>query len=409
MERGIEVQITGATTRTAPGGLGQSFANFTWNSAQTALVNLAGALTTVHGNLKVLQTSANTSCSSGNYRSLAFAAPASGTNTITIDGDFIGSGNTSINLNRGTGGTVVVNVGGNFNFTGGYFMSQNGSGGATVSTLNFTGAGKTFSEAATGNGTGGTGGGWLEFTCGNAVMSNVGFHVNNLGSMTMNSDFPLLTTSTFSTDNGGTLNTGTYTVTGNSFTLASGGTLSIGSTAGITSSGATGNIQTTTRNYNTGANYTYSGSSAQVTGNGLPASVNNLTINNASGVTLTDSTTVTGALNITAGVFDQGSANNLAAGSISVSSGATFRNTGTGAITLNGNLTNNGAVLIDGGGSGCRDTDSHISITVTGSRTWSGTGAFQLWNVNLVNQTTSLGIYAFGGQCNVVSHPPEVS
>jgi hypothetical protein len=385
---GSEVQVTGVTA-TAPAGLNQSFANFTWNSPQTARVDLNGALTTIHGNLKVLLTTSGTpSCTTG-YRSLAFAAPASGTTTITIDGDFIGSGNTSINLNRGTGGTVVVNVGGNFNFTGGYFMSQDGAGNATVSTLNFTGAGKTFFEAATG-GTGGTGGGWLDFTCGIAEKSNVGFHVNNGASLTMSSDFPLLTTSTFSADSGGTLNTGTYTVTGNSFTLASGGSLGIGSAAGITSSGATGNIQTTTRNYNTGANYTYNGSAAQVTGNGLPATVNNLTINNASGVTLTNSTTVTGALGIT--------------GALTVSSGVTLAKTGTGTITLNGNLINNGAVSIDGNGGGCQDADPHITITSATSGTWSGAGGFQLFNVSIDHQTAdpALGgnIVVFGGTDN---------
>lgn len=112
----------------------------------------------------------------------------------------------------------------------------------------------------------------------------------------------------------GTLNTGTNTVAGDgAFTLDSGATLGIGSADGITSSGATGNIQTTTRSFSTGANYTYNGSSAQVTGNGFPATVNNLTINNASGVTLSGATTVNGTLTLTGGLLKIGG-NNLTLG-----------------------------------------------------------------------------------------------
>ncbi|MBI3124761.1 MAG: T9SS type A sorting domain-containing protein, partial [Ignavibacteriales bacterium] len=85
------------------------------------------------------------------------------------------------------------------------------------------------------------------------------------------------------------------------FTLSSGATLGIGSADGITSSGSTGNIQTTTRNFDTAAKYTYNGSSAQVTGNGLPASVNTLTINNSNGVTLTSGVNVTDYLTMTSG------------------------------------------------------------------------------------------------------------
>ena len=88
---------------------------------------------------------------------------------------------------------------------------------------------------------------------------------------------------------------------GGTFLLSSGATLGITSPLGITSSGATGNVQTTTRTFNTGANYIYNGSAAQVTGTGLPATVNNLTIINAAGVSLTASTVVTGTLGLTTG------------------------------------------------------------------------------------------------------------
>ena len=105
----------------------------------------------------------------------------------------------------------------------------------------------------------------------------------------------------------GTLECGTNIVSGaGAFTLASGGTLGIGSTSGITSSGAAGNIQTTTRNFDTGASYNYNGSTAQVTGNGLPATVNDLAINNGAGVLLSSSVNVSGTLGLTSGLFTVG-------------------------------------------------------------------------------------------------------
>ena len=97
-------------------------------------------------------------------------------------------------------------------------------------------------------------------------------------------------------------------VSGNIFTLASAGNLEIGSTAGITASAATGNVQTGTRNYNTGANYAYTGAAAQVTGDGLPGTVNNLTVNNSgpTNVTLTNSVSVSGLLTLSSGDFVTG-------------------------------------------------------------------------------------------------------
>ncbi|HRI05229.1 MAG TPA: right-handed parallel beta-helix repeat-containing protein, partial [Pyrinomonadaceae bacterium] len=107
--------------------------------------------------------------------------------------------------------------------------------------------------------------------------------VNTGSAITLNRS--VVATNTF-TVNGGLI-TGTNAITGaGTFTLASGASLAIGDPNGITSSGATGNIQTTTRNFNTAGNYTYNGTAAQVTGNGLPSFVHNITFDNAAGVTL---------------------------------------------------------------------------------------------------------------------------
>ena len=78
------------------------------------------------------------------------------------------------------------------------------------------------------------------------------------------------------------------------FTLNSGAELIISNSSGITSSGASGAIQVTgSRTFSNEANYTYRATSTQVTGNGLPSSVNNLTLDN-SGLSLTNALTVNG-------------------------------------------------------------------------------------------------------------------
>jgi hypothetical protein len=74
-------------------------------------------------------------------------------------------------------------------------------------------------------------------------------------------------------------------VTGSgTFTLGSGATINIAAISGLEP--VAGPIRTTTRNFSTGANYSYVGTAAQVPGSDLPSTVNNFTINNAAGVTL---------------------------------------------------------------------------------------------------------------------------
>src|SRR4029077_3047884 len=97
------------------------------------------------------------------------------------------------------------------------------------------------------------------------------------------------------------MGSGTLTGAGR-FALSNGGTLGIGSTNGITAFPTTsGNIQNTLspRNFGTASNYIYNGIAAQVTGNGLPITVNNLTISSGGTVTLNNAVateTVNGTL-----------------------------------------------------------------------------------------------------------------
>ena len=101
--------------------------------------------------------------------------------------------------------------------------------------------------------------------------------------------------------NGSSLQMGNQIISGTgTFTNQAGSTLGIGSASGIASTGAFGNIQTTTRNFNPAAHYIYNGTTAQFTSNGLPATVTgNVIITNSAGVTLNRATTLT---NLTLGV-----------------------------------------------------------------------------------------------------------
>jgi hypothetical protein len=126
----------------------------------------------------------------------------------------------------------------------------------------------------------------------NNIIVNGGAVATQTGSVTVNGCVTV--------NSGGTLNMGTFIISGpGCFTLSAGGTLGIGHSAGITTSGASGNIQVAgTRTFDSGANYIYNGSGSQVTGNGLPGSVNNLDIENAAGVTLSQAVTVNGILTL---------------------------------------------------------------------------------------------------------------
>ncbi|HKO60900.1 MAG TPA: C25 family cysteine peptidase [Pyrinomonadaceae bacterium] len=103
-------------------------------------------------------------------------------------------------------------------------------------------------------------------------------------------------------------------------------------------------------------------------------------------VSLTSSalTTVTSALNINQGVFDQGASSNLQSNTVTIGGGGTFRNFGTGDLTLAGNVSNAGTILFSALGSPCGDADDIlISSNVAGQRTWTNTGTLVLSDVTV--------------------------
>jgi len=289
----IEIRImpTGTSAPSSPG-----WGNVTINqtTGSTAL-GWGGSLATIQGNLTILGTGTGTT---------RHAFTATGAITVSIGGNFTVTGG-NFWLSSGTG-TCTVNLTGNFIVNGGTLDIANSSG---VGTINVGGNTTISSGTLTEGGT--------------TTTSKISF--NKAGTQTYTkSGGTISNTVNFDIASGSTLDMGTNVLdgSGGTFTLSSGATLGIGSTAGITSSGASGNIQVSgTRTFATDANYTYNSSSAQNTGNGLPSTVNNVTIDNSSGVTLDGSTTINGALTLTSGNLTLGS-NNLTLGASATVSGS---------------------------------------------------------------------------------------
>jgi hypothetical protein len=214
---------------------------------------------------------------------LLTGATGIGTCTLNVTGDVIISAGTLDLANSVDGGVGTLNIAGNYNQSGGTFLSS-----SATSAVKFTGSNKTFAQSA-----------------GTLTNTNINWTVNSGASLTLNNDLPVAASRTATIN--GTLTCGVNTIVSGSgtFTLASAGTLRTANTDGILSTGF-GSIQTAGRGFNTGANYEYNGSSAQVTGNGLPATVSSLTINNAAGVTLSFAVLVTNVLTVTSGTLTTG-------------------------------------------------------------------------------------------------------
>ncbi len=275
--------ITGATS-TAPGGYNQAFGNFTWNCNQTTYLSLGGAgssnaTTSILGNLTVMAT--------GNSP-FDFAIDGN----ITVSKDLIISGGIFRVCYNNVTPNRTQNISGNVSITGGTLLMNSSSSNNSSGILNVAGnftiaAGGTINESTS------------------ATNSNSTIVFNGSGTQTFTSGGTISNTIDFTVNSGATLQMASSTTTitgGGTFTLSAGATIGITSTAGITSAGSSGNIQTTSRSFSTGANYIYNGTGgAQDAGNGLPATVSSLTISNTAGVTLLSAIAVTNGLSITSG------------------------------------------------------------------------------------------------------------
>ncbi len=256
---------TGPTVLNFPG----TFGNVIFNATNTLQCN--DVFPDILGNLSIINT--------GEFR-LAGSVAVAGS-ILNIEGNLnISNGILSFG-NGSVAGTI--NLKGNFNMSGGVILQATlggASGNNKICTFNFCKLGiQTFNK------TGGA------ITAAVASFREIDFYVLN----------------------GTTLNLGTNIlnslISSNiGFVVNDGAKLIMGAPGGIVAQGTdaiTGNIQTPfycKRIFSKGANYEYNGTAAQITGNGLPDTVRSLTVNNAAGLTLSNtSLTDTAALYLTNG------------------------------------------------------------------------------------------------------------
>ena len=332
----------------------------------------SGGLTTVNGSLTIQATGT---------RSLVLGAYPGPGYTLTIAGDLNISGGTLDMLNSTSSMQNQINLGGNFTQTGGTF-TRTSTGASPTGNFLFKGGSSsvTFSQAA-----------------GTFTATRINITVDTGKTVALNNNLNTGTVSARQFTVAGTLLCGTRIISGSAqFYLNSGGTLGIGDPNGIASgTTASGNIRTTSttdpaRTFSGAANYIYEGIAAQLTGNGLPVTVNGLTINNANGVTLSRNVTVGGTLAVTSGTLEV-KGYTLAADKLAGT--GTINNSGAAStLTIGGNGGNssfggaiNGALSLTQHGAG--------SVTLTASSGYSG------------NTTISQGRLALSGSGSINSSP----
>jgi trimeric autotransporter adhesin len=158
---------------------------------------------------------------------------------------------------------------------------------------------------------------------------------------------------------------------GGTFTLSSGATLGITSTTGITTAGtASGNIQTTSRTFDAGANYIYNGTANQAMGTGFPTNLTGDLIINNPGFTVTLGNTRTiasgGLIDLRAGTFAAASTLSMAStSSITRSAGSmtgTLQGTGVYNVEYTGSSKTTGPEL---SGSGL----NNVTLNLTSGQT----------------------------------------
>lgn len=346
-----------------------SYGNLTINvSTLGGSWNQVGNITNIQGDLNIISTG-------GGTREFRLVSSNGGAPlTLSIGGNLNVSGGTLSLIGSSTSGsnTSTVTVAGNVTVSGNGILDFNSSAAASISTLNVGGDLTVSGSGKISRGAGATSTlifnkstGTQNVTLTSAAINTdpVNFQVgtgSSTNTVALASNFSMNSGATMTVKDNATLQASTYVVSGGTFTMGSStsNTLRIGSTSGITASSALGNIQTTTRNYSFG-NYIYNGASSQLTGDGLPSTINSLTIANTgtSGsniVVLSNSSTAltsgaAGALTLTSGYLSVGSNKNIninSGGSIA-GSGGDFDNTtpaNSGTITFLGSGTVTGTV-----------------------------------------------------------------
>ncbi len=286
---------------------------------------------TFNGNLTITNGTFNINTVAATFSSNATTSIASGS-TLNINNSN-GTKNFNNIVNNGTWNNVAnedVRIDGNIEHNGTAFTSGTGL-------YSLYGVTKTISGTASLNIDRMTIYSPADYTNSNSDFAVGTLTINSGATLRLTTGVEILT----SFAQNGSLYCGTALVTGaGTFNLLSASYthLYIGHTEGISSTGnMTGNIQVTgTRTYGTSANYYYYGTATQITGNGLTQAYN-LTINNSTGVSLTQNVTVSNILYLTDGIFDLENAN--------------LRLTNTNnAAAINGTITTSNMIVTNGTG-----------------------------------------------------------
>ncbi len=295
--------LTGIAGSTTSLNAVQSFYNLTINCPNwSANLNLGWirGIITVRGDVRVINTG------SGRWN---MGAPVTDSSvTVNILGNLIiSAGQSSTSMvsvtSNGTSNpytSITINVYGNVSVNGNpanvewtnFSISRGSQGNSGTATWNFHGD-VSVSNARIQNSTGTAAGGLGKF-----VFTKNGTQqliLSNIYSTT-------LAAINIEVDSGTTLNIGSTTLTGSNgfFKLNPTATLQTSNVAGIE-----GNLTNTgDKILSPEANYTFNGTSSQITSTLMPAIVNNLTIDNSAGVELSQATTVNGLLYLNNGVLD---------------------------------------------------------------------------------------------------------
>lgn len=232
------------------------------NSGSFNVIGSAGAATITYGGNIIV-----------NSNQFSFyAQTATTTNTSTVNGNLQIANNATVDLNQNNaaGGTSTVILKGNYISTGTADLICTDATGTCL--IQFDGA---KSHTVT------------QSTTSTDPCVNIAWQITAADSITASSNWGLSNNSSVTVQTGGLLQFGNngsapYRVTEvasaaatTAFTLQTGATLVINDQNGITSSGATGNVQTDTRSFSNGSNYyykTYAGFT-QATGSGFDALV----------------------------------------------------------------------------------------------------------------------------------------
>ncbi len=238
----------------------QEFGNFVWDcSGQTGNVYFSGNLTRIDGNFEL---------KNSNGYEVRLTGTAGDDPTVTVKGDIKISGGV-LNLTSGDNNIYFVCYG-NFEQSGGVIK-------------------------ATGDGTGHlrfgplSGGGYQgTFTYTGGTFTPEQIRINNTYTLVLNSDMNI---GSATLDVNGILDCGTYVVSGSGyFNLNSNGRIKIGSASGLN-----GNVTVGHRTFSDAADYEFTGTTDQVTGSYLPASLSDgLIIASQGDVTLSHAARLSG-------------------------------------------------------------------------------------------------------------------